>query len=444
MALLFWQGDRVRSHNLWRRWMKAHNVPRVADGKLPDPQLLACACFHYDGLCSNQVGEKHFIDRYLDEKIPLDFWWLDAGWFPNPGTWTTVGTWQPDPKRYPGGIRAVSDHAHRRGLKFMLWFEPERVSAGSWLFENHPEWLLGDGRVRLLDLGNSIARAWLTDHVDRFITEHGIDLYRQDFNIDPLDLWHANDAPDRQGMTEMGHVMGYLSWWDELRRRHPGMLIDSCASGGRRNDLETMRRAIPLWRTDYDFGEPVGTHAITHGVSHWLPYHGGGVAYTDSYRFYSAMTSWFNCAFIVDAKENGSPGGVSREFLSIFGGKTVDFVELRERINHWKEIAEFYLADFYPILPYSRNPADWTGWQFNNPDKQAGLAQVFRHDASVFVTARIPLQGLDPAVNYCVRNLDSGETTNLSGAQLMTDGIPVAIDAKPGTALFVYRADVKR
>ena len=39
---------------------------------------------------------------------------------------------------------------------------------------------------------------------------------------------------------------------DELRRRHPGMLIDSCASGGRRDDLETMRRAVPILPTDVE------------------------------------------------------------------------------------------------------------------------------------------------------------------------------------------------
>jgi hypothetical protein len=56
---------------------------------------------------------------------------------------------------------------------------------------------------------------------------------------------------DRQGMTDNLHVQGYLAYWDALRRRRPNLVIDSCASGGRRNDLETMRRAVPLHPTDY-------------------------------------------------------------------------------------------------------------------------------------------------------------------------------------------------
>ena len=84
-----------------------------------------------------------------------------------------------------------------------------------------------------------------------------------------------DDTEDRQGITEIKHVTGYLAYWDELRRRHPDMLIDSCASGGRRNDLETMRRAVPLWRSDYAF-EPVGHQCMTYGISLWLPFHGTG------------------------------------------------------------------------------------------------------------------------------------------------------------------------
>ena len=62
------------------------------------------------------------------------------------------------------------------------------------------------------------------------ICEQGIDLYRQDFNMEPLGFWRNNDPPDRQGITEIRHVEGFLAYWDELRRRHPEMPIDTCAA----------------------------------------------------------------------------------------------------------------------------------------------------------------------------------------------------------------------
>jgi alpha-galactosidase len=88
--------------------------------------------------------------------------------------------------------------------------------------------------------------------------------------MEPLTYWRSADAPARQGITELRHVTGYLAYWDELRRRHPDMLIDSCASGGRRNDLETMRRAVPLWRSDYAY-EATGHQCMMYGLSLWLP-----------------------------------------------------------------------------------------------------------------------------------------------------------------------------
>src|SRR5207253_11022667 len=119
-------------------------------------------------------------------------------------------------------------------------------------------------------------------------TEQGIDLYRQDFNFSPLSIWRANDAEDRQGITEIRHLTGYLAYWDELRRRHPNLLIDTCASGGRRNDLETLRRSVPLWRSD-DQGDPTTEQGHTYGLSLWCPYHGTGIGTDSTYLLRSAM-----------------------------------------------------------------------------------------------------------------------------------------------------------
>ena len=68
------------------------------------------------------------------------------------------------------------------------------------------------------------------------------------------------------------------------------MLIDTCASGGRRNDLETLRRAVPLWRSDYAF-EPIGHQCMTYGISLWMPYHGTGtVACVDAGYYGGGLT----------------------------------------------------------------------------------------------------------------------------------------------------------
>ena len=72
---------------------------------------------------------------------------MDAGWYIQDGLWQ-VGTWEVDLKRFPKGLRPISDHAHAKNIKTLLWFEPERVSSNTWLAINHYDWILGWGTNR--------------------------------------------------------------------------------------------------------------------------------------------------------------------------------------------------------------------------------------------------------------------------------------------------------
>ncbi|HEX4489477.1 MAG TPA: alpha-galactosidase, partial [Terriglobales bacterium] len=228
IVMTFWKGEWRRSQNMWRRWMMAHNMPHPG-GQLPPPQMAGNTSREYVEMTeATDRDENMFIDRYVEEKLNPDYFWMDAGWYPNNGSWVNTGTWEVDTKRFPKGLRAVSDNAHAKGVKIIVWFEPERVTKGSWLYENHPEWLLTptpnpgdqlyDNEWKLFNFGDPLALQWMTDHVDKLINEQGIDLYRQDFNMDPLNYWRAHDAADRQGITEIRYVTGYLAYWDELRR----------------------------------------------------------------------------------------------------------------------------------------------------------------------------------------------------------------------------------
>ncbi len=420
MALQFWRGDWIRAQNLWRRWMLAHNLPRPG-GSLPPVQMAACSSHQFGEMINaNTANQKLFVDRYLEERLPLDYWWMDAGWYWCEGSWPRTGTWEVDTNRFPGGLRPISDHARAKGVKTIVWFEPERVHGGTWLAENHPEWILGGKNGGLLNLGDPAARRWLTDHVDRLLTEQGIDLYRQDFNMDPLEHWRRNDAEDRQGITENHHVTGYLAYWDELRRRHPNMLIDSCASGGRRNDLETLRRAVPLLRSDYIM-EPVGNQGHTYGLSFWVPFQGTGTGSgaLSPYLLRSTMHTHFTACFDVRRKD-------------------LDYDMIRRVLGQWRRYAECYFGDYYPLTPYSLDRSLWMAWQFDLPEKGRGLVQAFRRDQSVYESARFKLAGLDPEARYAVTNLDSGDTRTVSGRELIEVGLSVEIADLPGDAVLVY------
>ena len=327
----------------------------------------------------------------------------------------------------------MSDYAHAKKMKLVLWFEPERVHAGSWLFKEHPPWLLGQGDDRLLNLGNSEARQWLTDHIDQFLTAQGIDLYRQDFNIDPLGFWRANDAPDRQGISEIKHVMGYLAFWDELRRRHPNLLIDSCASGGRRNDLETLRRSVPLLRSDFQApqnpSDPtmlVGNQGHTYGLSFWVPYYGTGIYYDDVYAFRSHLTPSLGIGYRASEK--------------------VDWGRMQRRFAEWKEVAGSFYGDYYPLTPYSLSEKDCIAWQFHQPKENTGMIQAFRRAQSPDNSLTLKLHGLDPKAVYEIKDLDEEKTDpdhwspfRARGSTLLEKGLPVSLPGRRYAALLTYR-----
>jgi alpha-galactosidase len=408
----------VHAQNVWRRWMLAHNLPRPG-GKPLAPQMPAVSGNQFPGLLCNESDENLYLDRFAEEKIKLDYWWMDAGWYLNKGDWTSTGTWEVDRKRFPRGLRYVTDHARTRGTKSIVWFEPERVTAGSWLADNHPEWVLGGKDGGLLDLGNPEAWRWCVERIDKILVDEGIDAYRQDFNMDPLGYWRAHDTPDRQGITENHHVTGYLAFWDELLRRHPGMLIDSCASGGHRNDLETMRRSVPLLRSDYIF-DPIGEQGHTYGLASWIPYYGTGFIDFDTYIFRSTMCP--NTTLSCDARRHD-----------------IDWPLLRKLIAQWRSVAPNMLGDYYPLTRYSLDADSWMAWQFDRPEAGDGMVQAFRRKDSVFETARFALRGLDRHAAYLVRDLDAPRGRRMTGADLLDRGVPVTIPARPGAAVVTYR-----
>jgi alpha-galactosidase len=306
------------------------------------------------------------------------------------------------------------------------------VHPDTWLYDNHPEWLLMpneettkkrqpwmDKVESLLNLGNPEARRWLTEHISSMIEEVGITVYRQDCNFNPLDYWRGADEPDRQGISEIRHIEGLYAFWDELLRRHPGLTIDNCASGGRRIDLETISRSVALWRSDYG-SEPEGVQSHTLGINRYVPCSSGGVNSTDPYVSRSNLASGMA---ICPGDPNAS---------------RFDLDELRTRVKEFKLFRPLFYGDFYPLTSHSVESDVWCVYQLYRKEINRGALLAFRRKESPFSAGRFKLRGLAADGKYEFTDIDSGRQRQFTGRELMETGIEVKMPTAPCSVILTY------
>ncbi|TDB75562.1 alpha-galactosidase [Micromonospora sp. KC723] len=179
---------------------------------------------------------------------------LDDGWFRGRRhDQAGLGDWHVDEDVWPDGLQPLIDHVRGHGMQFGLWVEPEMVNPDSDLFRAHPDWVLQvPGRLppswryqQVLDLVHPDAYDHLLDRLDALLSQHdGIAYLKWDHNRDLTEAGHAG----RPGVH--AQTVAVYRLLDELRRRHPGVEIESCSSGGARVDLEILRRTDRVWASD--------------------------------------------------------------------------------------------------------------------------------------------------------------------------------------------------
>lgn len=195
-----------------------------------------------------------------------EYFCVDAGWYDDSadgGWWDSVGAWLPSASRFlDGGIGAVLDRIRERGMVPGLWLEPEVVGVRSPIASAlPPEAFFQRDGVRLaeqgrhqLDLRHPAARAHLDETVDRIVGDWGVGYLKLDYNIvvDPGTCAPGDIAP---GAGLLGHAQAYLGWLSDVLDRHPGLVVENCASGGMRMDGATL--AVTQLQSTSDQQDPL-------------------------------------------------------------------------------------------------------------------------------------------------------------------------------------------
>lgn len=434
-----YHADVAESHNMWRRLVKEHfsligKAGRAANGPL-------CAGI-WGGMRTESVLER--IEAIRKNDLPFEYIWMDAGWYgtdtkPTPdefeGDWGShTGDWRVSPLIHPQRLKDVSKAIHDAGMKFLLWFEPERVIRTTPTAVAHPEYFLSADNPyddnRLLDLGNPDAWEYCFQTLSDLIEELHIDCYRQDFNFSPLPYWRKNDAADRKGITEIKHINGMYRLWDALLEKFPHLIIDNCASGGRRIDIETLRRSIPLWRSDLQCPANYhieGSQCHSQTFNLWMPYSGTGSGRGyDEYRIRSAYAAALTTNNSYSERETFCDTEEKAGFLKKY---TEEYLKVRP----------YFSEDFYPLTEVSDRLDTWCAMQFNRPEENDGIIEVFRRENAPYETACFPLRGLEKTRDYMFTDADGGAFT-VSGKELMQNGVKITIPDKRKAKIYFYKA----
>ena len=445
-AVILYDGrDTDRATNLWRQWFIDCNMFKKDGENNLEPFVAGVTSAVFNEMMgATEQSQIDYIEKYYNIGVNLDLWWMDAGWYEKGGLptvgeqgWSYVGTWKVNETRFPTKFKAVSDAAAKHNMMTLLWFEPERVafSVSSSDFDTYGmkrEWLVGYDKDRntafgpngykMFNLGDPEALNWMINRISGILNEGGISFYREDLNTGSIrNILREADGieADRNGMYENRYVQGHYALWDGILANENIKMIDSCASGGHRLELESMRRAVALHPTDYNYNDMPAKHQSTYGLASWLPFAGantgtgGNVTDTSKYNMRSAYRQSMILQFNVDQLSDDEKAIVANSE------------------KEWRKLSEYFYDDIYELTKNTASANEWYSYGYMNSEEQNGFALVFRHFGEYSPeTQNIRLKGLNAGDTYEITFADQSGTITATGAELMSTGVSVTLNEK--------------
>jgi alpha-galactosidase len=366
------------------------------------------------------------VDAAAD--LGLELCTLDAGWygptdpaapwFDYRGDWDTVNT-----HRFPSGIRALADHVHRRGMRFGLWCETDRPDLPATRAGEH---------LGYVCFANPAGRSWAADTLDRLIVDYACDWVKLDFNVDPGLGCDRTDHGHDEGDGLFEHYRGYYAMLDELRARHPRVVLENCSSGGLRLDLEMARHTHLSYLSDPDWPE----HSLQ-------VFWGTALALAPDRCLHWAYSEWWDPAAHPRQRFDPTDPELTEARLDFytrlsmlhgFGlsqklpdlpGWVVD--RYRTHIGLYRDVVRGFVQQARVLTLTGQPLRDglgdrWAAFQYVRAGGRDHLLFVFRLDGAEPERTIRP-RNLDPVQTYVLRWLGSDRIDHRTGADLATAGL---------------------
>ncbi len=420
-----------QASRLFHRFQLERILPRASSGRL---RPVLYNSWEATGFDVDQAGQMALAEKAA--RIGVERFVMDDGWFgARDSSRAGLGDWRPSRRKFPDGLGPLIAHVKKLGMDFGLWVEPEMVNPDSDLYRAHPDWVLHfPGRPRsearnqlVLNLARDDVKEYVFAALDTLLSENEIAFLKWDLNRNFAEPgWPVVPVTDqrRVWVDQVRHVYGII---DRLRLRHPGLEIESCASGGGRVDLGILARTEQVWPSDNT--DAFDRLSLQEGFS---------LAYTPK-----IMMAW-----VTDVPTlNGRVTPLTYRFLVAMTGSLGIGANLLKWTREETDLAARMIAlyksiraivqegDLFRLL--SPRKGRVAASEYVARDGRQAVLFAFSHDPQFGREAPpVRLRGLDEEAVYRMRSLEGrlDGPAELSGAALMHRGLRLDLKGDYGAA----------
>lgn len=373
---------------------------------------------------AGQIALAEKAARIGCERFVMDDGWFGARNSDNAG----LGDWTVNTRKFPRGLGPLIRRVKALGMDFGLWVEPEMVNPDSDLYRAHPDWVINfKGRPRTearQQLVLNLARKQVCDHIldvlDRLLRENDIAFIKWDHNRNWSEPGWPEVAPDEQNKLYVTYVQNFYALVAELRRRHPRVEFEACASGGGRVDMGIMPLFDQVWTSDNT--DPYDRLSIQDGFTRAYPVAIMMAWVTDSPNWVNKRTTPLEYCFL-SAMQGALGIGAN---LNHWTDK--DFATGKAMIAAYKQIRlTVQQGDLYRLIPAVLNGDGSATLSVSEDKAQAALFGFIRSSTMRDVTMPLRLAGLDPQRVYAMSVISGkpavGTPPRASGAYWMRRGL---------------------
>lgn len=364
-----YSGPAAEGFRAMRNYLRDSVQPKYQGQPIP---LITCFNNYY-GDRGNFNADVFLREIPAAARAGVDYLVIDGGWTGggDDARWESVppyiGNWgRPDPKKFPDGFEPIRKMAELYGRKMGIWFDVEHAHAQSIALREHPELfftgLHDNNGCFLLRLDTDSGREWAFQSIAHILKQVGGQYLKFDMNADPAPIWEHNDLPTRRGATEIRYIENVYRLWDQLLAAFPEMLTENCASGGRRIDLEMIRRSHTNWLSDHSQSEAIVRYHI-YGAAHFLPANQIHTGFAHKFLEPHRPVDW-NGALPASA------------YLSLFGGNFILNDRAHELGQAGQERLKIFLEHFKNTRAAFAGDITFIGTQEDTYEGVSGIAGV--------------------------------------------------------------------